>query len=433
MSVEPTLKELKEKLAEEEQIYAELLEKMDQLSRFHAPFDQDTTLNPLLNNLNKSPAITSVKEKSERKGFRGLFEKITSRFVEPHLNTLQDAISEQREFNSKLIQFMNRFGETINHTMAVQAELSSVLVRFAQRIDQLADAKDRLYASLGNTRTDVILEAMDKRIETARVGMRRLQENVEGIDTSIAITRSELVGLQTGTASNKPAENRGSAFSTDHYVAFEERFRGDSNTLRNRFSNYISFFEGHGPVVDLGCGRGEFLELLKETNVEGKGVDENPSMVQSCKEKGLDVHTGDVFSYLSNSTSNSIGGIFSAQLIEHLPPHTIKIFLEECFRALNSDGRLLIETINPESVTAFISFYRDLTHQKPIHPKTLDFMLRAAGFRDVAIRYTSPVSERARLLSITSNSPNTETLNQNVSKLNALLFGELDYAAIATK
>ena len=296
MSVDPTLKELKEKLAEEEQIYAELLEKMDQLSRFHAPFDQDTTLNPLLNNLNKSPAITSVKKNSERKGLGSLFEKITSRFVEPHLNTLQDAISEQREFNSKLIQFMNRFGETINHTMAVQAELSSVIVRFSQRIDQLADAKDRLYASLGNTRTDVILEAMDKRIETARVGMRRLQEKVEGIDTSIAITRSELGGLQTGTASNRPEENLSSAFSTDHYVAFEERFRGDSNTLRNRFSNYISFFKEHGPVVDLGCGRGEFLELLKETNVEGKEI---------CKNNGN--NNCSVFCYLLPSYGHQIG------------------------------------------------------------------------------------------------------------------------------
>jgi O-antigen chain-terminating methyltransferase len=89
--------------------------------------------------------------------------------------------------------------------------------------------------------------------------------------------------------------------------------------------------------------------------------------------------------------------------------------------------------VNPESVVALVGFYRDLTHQKPLHPETLEFMLRAVGFRDVTIRYSSPVSERARLLELTDAGTSTATLNQNFEKLNALLYGDLDYAVIATK
>jgi O-antigen chain-terminating methyltransferase len=313
-------------------------------------------------------------------------------------------------------------------------------VGFAQRIDRLADAKDRLYASLGNRRSDLLLEAMDKRLETVRLGIARAQERLEGMSSAVALNRAELgvllSGSKDGAAAPGPAPRE--RLGEGRYLAFEERYRGASEDIRGKLRDYVPLFRERAPVLDLGCGRGEFLELLGEAGIEGLGVDANREMVRTCREKNLRAETADVLAFVTERAAGSVGGIFAAQLIEHLPPRVIGDFLDDCYRALRPQGRLVLETVNPRSLTALVeSFYRDLTHEKPLHPDTLDFALRAAGFREVEIRYSSPVPERARLLPLAGPDSRADsdrrTLNQNFEKLNRFLFGELDYAAIATK
>jgi SAM-dependent methyltransferase len=229
---------------------------------------------------------------------------------------------------------------------------------------------------------------------------------------------------------------RAERLSEAHYVAFEERFRGSLEEIRRKLSDYVSCFSGAAPVLDLGCGRGEFLDLLREAGLEGMGIDANQDMVARCRERGLSAEVGDVLEFVAAREPGSAGGIFAAQFVEHLPPRVLGGFLESCHRALRPGGRLVLETVNPRSLVALVeAFYRDLTHEKPLHPETLAFILRAAGFRDVSLRYASPVPERARLLPLTAAEAGTaaSTLNQNFEKLNAFLFGDQDYAAIATK
>ncbi len=157
-------------------------------------------------------------------------------------------------------------------------------------------------------------------------------------------------------------------------------------------------------------------------------------MVRVCSEKGLSAEVEDVVSHVAAREAGSMGGIFAAQLVEHLPPRELGRFLENCHRVLRAEGRLVLETVNPRSLVALVeSFFRDPTHEKPLHPATLDFAARAAGFRDVSIRYQSPVSERAKLLPIAGSFDEARTLNQNFEKLNAFLYGDQDYAVIATK
>ena len=440
MSFQPTLSELKTKLAEEQELYADLLSKLDSLARIRAPYDEDETLAPLLEDLNQSDALSQPEPPSSGQtglaglaGLKVIARRFVRRFVEPELAALTHALEAQRAFNSNLVQFLNRFAETVNLTEAAHAEFTSTLIGFAQRIDRLADSKDRLYASLGNTRCDLLLEAMDKRLETVRLGLRKMQHRVDGMDTSLTVARAELRGLDGRIAvKSETTETRphSTSFEPEHYLAFEQRFRGSSDELRGRLRDYVPYFEGRGPVLDLGCGRGEFLELLKEAGVEAKGIDGNREMIHACRDKGLVAEVGDIVAAVADARSGEASGIFAAQVIEHLPPTVIRKFLGDCYRVLREDGRIVLETINPESVVAFVAFYRDLTHQKPLHPETLEFMLRAVGFREVEIRYSSPVSERARLLSVTDGS---DTLNQNFEKLNALLFGDQDYAVIGTK
>jgi O-antigen chain-terminating methyltransferase len=426
---EATLAELRIKLEEEEGVYLELLGKIDRLSANPAPYERDPKIPELLQELNQS-AGSFEEEVPTPRGLKGLLRRIARKLVEPELGRLESAFARNRRFDSTLVQFLNRFSESTNDTGARAAEFASALVGFAQRIDRLADAKDRLYASLGNRRSDLLLEAMDKRLEAVRLGIRQAQERLEGMSTTFSLARAELA------APPDPAPRTRERLSEARYVAFEERFRGSPEEIRGKLSHYVPYFRGSAPVLDLGCGRGEFLQLLREAGIDGRGVDGNRDMVRRCRELGLSAQVGEVADFVAETEPASFGGIFAAQLVEHLPPRVLGEFLESCHRALRPGGRIVLETVNPRSLIALVeAFYRDLSHEKPLHPDTLDFCLRAAGFREVAIRYSSPVSERARLLPMTEAEAGegASTLNQNFEKLNSFLFGDQDYAAVATK
>ena len=442
------LKELKQKLAEEERTYAELLAGLDSLSENPAPFDRDPELPRQLERLNKIWEIhsdTKVPASHGAAGSAKWIRRIIRRFIDPELAPLRESLSRQQSFNSHIVQLLNRYMETTHKRAERLSELASTLVRFSQRIDRLADAKDKLYASLNNTRTDLLLEAMDKRLETMALGLRRAQDRLEGLLSSVDLARTELVSLRNATAgppkATEPAEPTPRTESTisgpwerAEYVAFENRFRGSSEVVRERLSLYVQYFEGLAPVLELGCGRGEFLDLLRESNIEARGIDDNQEMLSVCRERGLEVEQADITTFMRGMGAESIGGIFAAQVIEHLDPADLRQLLAASHRVLRKGGRLVVETVNPRSLTALVeSFYRDLTHQKPLHPETLDFLLRACGFPKVEIEYASPIGERAKLLTITAEDDTGRTLNENFRKLNGFLFGDLDYAAIATK
>ncbi|MGH9320506.1 MAG: class I SAM-dependent methyltransferase [Vicinamibacteria bacterium] len=427
---EATLDELEKKLADEEELYSEFLAKLDRLSTNPSLYERDSRLPELLSELNRPEPVGGEGASEPIRGLKGFARGMVRKLLAPDLARIDREISRQRQFDSTLVQFLNRLAEGANSGAARGAEFASALVGFAQRIDCLTDAKDRLYALLGNRRSDLLLEAMDKRLETVRLGIARAHERLEGMSSSLALARAEMA-VRAGQEA--PPVNR-ERLEQARYVAFEDRYRGSPDDIRVKLAGYVAYFEGRGPVLDLGCGRGEFLDLLRTANVEARGVDGNSDMVRLCVERGLRAEVGDVIDYVARRPSGSVGGIFAAQLIEHLPPKEIGTFLEGCHRALRPGGSIVLETVNPRSLVALVeAFFRDLTHEKPLHPETLDFALRAAGFREVEIRYSSPVSERARLLPVRNGASDARTLNHNFEKLNAFLFGDQDYAAVATK
>ena len=230
------------------------------------------------------------------------------------------------------------------------------------------------------------------------------------------------------------------------YVAFEDAFRGAPGDIAERQRTYLRYFEGAADVLDVGCGRGEFLELLRERGVPARGIDTNPEMVARCVERGLSVTRADAVGHLAALPEGSLGGIFSAQVVEHLEAAQLVRLLEAMHRALRPGGRAVVETINPTSWVAFFSAYlRDVTHRHPLHPDTLQYLLRAAGFRDVEIVYRSPPPAAARLERVAVDAELAATpagaavcrlaaaLNRNADRLNDLIFADQDYAAIATR
>jgi SAM-dependent methyltransferase/cell division septum initiation protein DivIVA len=182
------------------------------------------------------------------------------------------------------------------------------------------------------------------------------------------------------------------------YTAFEDRFRGSREEIKNRLKTYIPFVEkalascDYAPTIDIGCGRGEWLELLSECGIKSSGVDINSTMVQYCQELNLDAVEGDGLLYLRNVPDNSLAIVSAFHVIEHLPLQTLLDLTDEALRVLRPGGIVIFETPNPENlIVGACNFYFDPTHRNPIPPATAQFLLENRGFRQVEIHRLHPV------------------------------------------
>ena len=219
------------------------------------------------------------------------------------------------------------------------------------------------------------------------------------------------------------------------YGKFEEYFRGSQEEILERQRIYLRYFDGMHDVVDLGCGRGEFLELLKEQSIDAVGVEVYDEFVKVCQEKGLQVVKEDALTYICGLEEGSVDGIFAAQLVEHLKPEELVQLCQNSYKKLTENGCLIFETPNPTCLSIYTNaFYIDPTHTKPVHPKTLESYLINAGFSKVEILFTegSKVNYKLPLLEI-PNMPNLEEVNDAINLLSELIFGSQDYAIIAYK
>ena len=230
------------------------------------------------------------------------------------------------------------------------------------------------------------------------------------------------------------------------YVGFENRFRGSEAEIRGRQVDYAPLFDGASNILDVGCGRGEFLDVLRERGITARGLDLNGEMVEVCRSHGLEAEVGDALAYLRGLPDASLGGMFAAQVVEHLDPQYLIRLLAVAFQKLRPGSKIVLETINPQCWFAFFdSYLRDITHAQPLHPDTLQYLLVASGFRRTTVRYSAPYPEHAKLQHVALASRPVPTLrssgltsavavaNANVDKLNRLLFTHMDYAAIGER
>ncbi len=177
------------------------------------------------------------------------------------------------------------------------------------------------------------------------------------------------------------------------YVSFEDRFRGTQADIKERQLVYLPYIQeaikntDSATVLDVGCGRGEWLELLKESRINAKGVDINRIMVAQAKELGLAVEEADVVEYLKSQKTNSLSAITGFHIIEHLPFEVMIKLFDESLRLLKTSGIVIFETPNPENlIVGACNFYMDPTHRNPIPPLTSSFLLESRGFVDVVIK-----------------------------------------------
>jgi len=179
----------------------------------------------------------------------------------------------------------------------------------------------------------------------------------------------------------------GASSDSATYRGFEDIFRGDEQLIHARQRSYVDAFEGADWVLDLGCGRGEFLDALAQRGIGARGADLDESMVQRSREKGHEVALADAASHLRSLDNGSVPGIFAAQVVEHLDAEQLTELLELMRRKLVPGGLAILETVNPHNPAALKAFWTDTTHHHPLFPEVLLALCRLAGFESGEVRF----------------------------------------------
>jgi len=356
------------------------------------------------------------------RSFKGRLRTFIWRLVGPPLE-------RQKHFNAALVDHLNRnmrgeqelprvvgaMLEQLDREFHALARFESLLVQYLQTITIYVDSKDR---SLGGPELKERLSLIEQRV----LAMKRDLDNLHGAPTTTRATAADTTEAAT-------------------YVGFEDRFRGPQAEIRRRMEDYLPLLSSASDVVDVGCGRGELLDLLKQRGVSARGVDTNAAMVELCRARGLDVESGDAVGFLERQPDGSLGGVVAIQVVEHFEPAYLGKFLDTAHRKMRQGAPLILETINPACWMAFFETYiRDLTHQRPLHPDTLKYLVQATGFQSVDVQYRQPVGEGDKLDHVSElpePSPQfldlARAINSHADKLNARLFSSMDYAVIARR
>jgi SAM-dependent methyltransferase len=271
-----------------------------------------------------------------------------------------------------------------------------------------------------------LLDASSIRADEARAAGERAEQLLRELEERLTrVERSRrAAGADGAPAAPITVAPQPGAAAVPDYFAYESRMRGSVETIRERQRRYLDVFRAAGPVLDVGCGRGELLGLLRDAGIEARGIDADADMVAYARGDSLDVEQADAAGYLERLADGSLGGIFMGQVVEHLPAATLARVLELAARKLRPGGVLVAETINPLSPLALRHYFADLTHAQPLVPETLELLARQVGFVDTEIQFLNEPAERL-------TEPDDPVIAANVRRLNELLFAPLDYALVA--
>lgn len=359
----------------------------------------------------------------------------------------------QREFNRALL-------ETMRRTLDGMRDMNVGTADFAESIqERMVDLENRLSGS--NDMVKSRFDRQDKTITTmnselhlkidneiaqnqkdSRQSFAEIQTEIDYIKTEFIFLQRRLKILASEAKKRLPEpfstqqletiSNVSNNINDPMYISFEDQFRGTRRDIKNKLEIYLPMirdvYAGNEDqiVLDVGCGRGEWLELLKENKLKAKGVDLNQLVVEQSIDRGLDVAHGDALEYLSKLPEGSLGAVTAFHLIEHLPHDLLIEFMDVTLRVLKSGGVAIFETPNPRNlIVGACNFYADPTHINPLFPETQQFLMEYRGFTNVRLEFLHPHPINQQL-------PDTEA-PLLAAELNKLFSCERDYAVVGYK
>jgi len=416
------IEKLAQKRRKKEEDFAEKLKEIEEKSRQDFYLKNSSRFQHLLTRLED---LTKFKEEPPEKKKRA-FTPYLAKFSKKH--SPQEIAGEQTHL------ILTEFQTILDQNLAQIKELISQVTELVRLNSSLADARDREWDALGSNHVGMIFKSMEWRVDK----LAAEYEDVKTLMKKFLFLKEKLNRLlfvleEKKIPSPPQVKEILEPLEDWRYAGFENRFRGYEEEVKKQQANYLPYFKKKGKVLDLGCGRGEFLELLEKNGIKSVGIDINDQMIDICLEKGLNCHKGDILEKLAEYDDGSLSGIFLSQVIEHLPPSYLKRLVELAYFKLSPSSYLVLETINPVSVFSLVQIYfLDLSHQQPIHPQAIKFLMESMGFREVEIKYSSPIEEE-RLQELPGADETSSVLNQNIDKLNKLLYAPSNYAAIGKK
>jgi glycosyltransferase involved in cell wall biosynthesis len=288
------------------------------------------------------------------------------------------------------------YNRAIRPYAAYQHQVNDSVGRSLEEIRiELKDLRQTFAAMIeGTTAREGRINANEERIQVlarqaAHLGENaaRMEERLRRADDLVDAAATEpymsddRLAEQADPVMGKTLGFRSAGTAGEGYRSFEDLFRGSEEMIRGRQEVYLEIIGDREPVFDAGCGRGEFLDLLNGAGKAFVGVDLDPTMVERCREKGYDtVRLGDAVEVLEETEPGSLGVIFSAQVIEHMPFETLQHFLELGLTRLKPGGLMIAETVNPHSARALKAFWVDPTHHHPLFPEVMLSLCETIGY-----------------------------------------------------
>lgn len=360
---------------------------------------------------------------------------------------VRDTGIKQNTFNAYTVKTLNGIWEYINEANnKMEIQDNKINVQQKQIINQIEEISKlnniiRLHEKKYVKDMDNLEQELSKLNNIIKLQYEEHIKNINNLmeDTgylrykinSINISNDSLEHNNDKLIQTKSSSNNNDIYKID-YFDFENKFRGSEEDTLKRQEIYLPYFENvRGEVLDIGCGRGEFLTMLSKNNIPCKGVDIYPEFVSYCKFKNLDIECSDAIEFLNNVDDNSFGGIFVGQVAEHLETDYLIELINICRNKVVAGGKVIFETPNPETIRILgDTFYVDPSHIKPIHPLQLKYIFESARFKNIQTLYLHEFDEKIpHIVGV----ENQEEMNASIDKLNRLLYGPRDYAIIGEK
>lgn len=359
-------------------------------------------------------------------GFFGRLKLLCKRLLRPVLKfALADLWDRQRVFNLILLENFARERAYLHqsvesHQRAIEAHaalLEGLDRRVAQSMTDVMGHNDALFARV------------DQKLDRYRREAKDLWHRL-----------GALIAADEGGSSAAKAGRR-AAQQEQEYLELERRYRGSEEDIAQRAATYLPYLEkAPGEVLDLGCGRGEALDVLGRHGIDARGIDSSGAMVALCREKGLRADEGDLLDSLMALEPSTLGAVVSFHVIEHLPTETVERLIRLAWNALRPGGVLVLETPSPLSlVMASRDFWIDPTHRRPVHPASLEVTFREAGFEPVHRLDLHPFAGQDRLpeINLDALADDQKALGDHMNRLrdllDDLLFGDRDFGMVGIK
>jgi O-antigen chain-terminating methyltransferase len=391
--------------------------------------------------------LSTVMKLTETKANNDAVNQLQQQLYE--INNIKADMDEISNLSNKFTQMLEakadnkmvaEVAESIKHIGATKADQEKV-AELLRKVMELAetkannDAVNQLQLQFAQfEKTKAFIDAIQMQFNEIQLQILDHKRNILDQQRRLAILLNESKQYFTKTVSDKKPSAMIS--EEDHlldalYVKFADLFRGTREDIKKRQAIYLPLIQAakagtkSSPVIDVGCGRGEWIELLKENQLIACGVDHNAVIIKECLERELDVVEADIIHHLQKLKPNSAGAITCFHVIEHLPLNIMIQLFDETFRLLKPGGVAIYETPNPENlIVGACNFYLDPTHRNPLPPALTGFLLESRGLSRIEIKRLHPFPDNNRI---------TGKEQELLNRCNELFYGFQDYAVICYK